>query len=215
MKRVENQDYYQILEVPHKASWGEIQKAYELAKATYSKGSLATYSLFDFSGRGRILDKIEEAYQILSHPEKRRKYDHALETLVVELASLPKDADALPPVPVATPPLFPAPTPIIQPPARMTIPAGENKIVSGKTLKALREKQGVSLDEIAEKTRINISYLEFMEANSFGSLPAPVYIISYLKQYAKIVALDNTILEGYMKEYQQWCNAPKQRERFQ
>ncbi|MEK7285851.1 MAG: helix-turn-helix domain-containing protein [Nitrospirota bacterium] len=78
LERLEHQDYYQILEVPYQATWGEIQKAYEFAKITYSQGALGSYSLFDFAERGTILDKIEEAYQILNHPENRRKYDQAL-----------------------------------------------------------------------------------------------------------------------------------------
>ena len=233
MKRVENQDYYQILEVSYKASWGEIQKAYELLKTTYSKGAMASYSLFDFTERGRILDKIEEAYHVLSHPEKRVKYDRALETIVPELVSAlaRKDAPSLsPPSPILfpAPPLDPLAAPLADPLAaplpapilivgtktEVTTHGVENEIVTGKTLKTLREKQGVSLQEIADKTRINISYLEFIEANSYGSLPAPVYIIGYLKQYAKIIALDNAIMEGYMKGYQQWRDSPKQRERF-
>jgi curved DNA-binding protein CbpA len=225
MKRVENQDYYQILEVSYKASWGEIQKAYELLKTTYSKGAMASYSLFDFTERGRILDKIEEAYHVLSHPEKRVKYDRALETIVPELVSALARKDApspSPPSPILSPapapnPLaapLPAPIPIVGTKTEVTTHGVESEIVTGKTLKTLREKQGVSLQEIADKTRINISYLEFIEANSYGSLPAPVYIIGYLKQYAKIIALDNAIMEGYMKGYQQWRDSPKQRERF-
>ncbi len=244
MKRVENQDYYQILEVPYHASWGEIQKAYELAKTTYSKGAMASYSLFDFTERGRILDKIEEAYQVLSHPEKRRKYDHALERLIPECAPVPAHAEPLAPAPLLPPQVagvapspqppipdvspLPLPTPafaaktetlVVAPPVETThaavkTAAVENEMATGRTLKALREQQGISLSDIAEKTRINISYLEFMESNSYGSLPAPVYVIGYLKQYAKFVALDNVVIEAYMKGYQQWCDSPKQSARF-
>ncbi|MBI3358943.1 MAG: helix-turn-helix domain-containing protein [Nitrospirae bacterium] len=212
MKRIENQDYYQILEVPYKASWGEIQKAYELAKTTYSKGAMASYSLFDFTERGRILDKIEEAYHVLSHPEKRRKYDQALASFIPESASVPWR----PNTPNSAPPLSP-PAPIVHTEtgvvtsATVTKVAVENEIVTGQTLKLLREKKGVSLQEISERTRINISYLELIESNSYGSLPAPVYMMSYLKQYAKIIALDSTIMEEYMKGYQRWCDSPRQR----
>lgn len=256
MKRVENQDYYQILEVPYKASWGEIQKAYELAKTTYSKGALATYSLFDFNERGRILDKIEEAYLVLSHPEKRVKYDRAIEVLLsssvganrADVATATATRTA---TPTATPTALPPPstagvtmpdvmktetgvvTPVsIATPISVTIPvevamlaghvspaghvasAVENEVVSGKTLKALREKKGVTLEQIADKTRININYLEFIEAGRYSSLPAPVYIVSYLKQYAKIIGIDSAILEEYMKTYQRWCDSPKPKERY-
>jgi curved DNA-binding protein CbpA len=224
MKRVENQDYYQILEVPYNASWGEIQKSYELVKATYSKGALATYSLFDFNERGRILDKIEEAYLVLSHPEKRAKYDRAIAVLLAESADAPLRVEtptAVPPTPPSTVGVMVVPTPVVKAEIKEAMPtdgaisvnvpthAVENDIVSGKILKGLREEQGITLDEIADKTRININYLEFIEASSYGSLPAPVYIMSYLKQYAKIVGIDSAMLEEYMKGYQRWCDSPK------
>ncbi len=233
MKHIENQDYYQILEVPYKASWGEIQKAYELAKMTYNKGSMATYSLFDFNERGRILDKIEEAYHVLSHPEKRVKYDHALETLIPAMAAMPVRVDA--PVPSLASVAPPAPAGHVAPAEVFTLsPASpvaaaateittsaevmvhvlETEVVSGKTLKALREKQGVTLDDIADKTRINLNYLEYIESDSYGSLPAPVYIMGYLKQYAKISGIDSAIMEEYMKSYQRWADAPKKIERY-
>ena len=239
MKRIENQDYYQILEVPYKASWGEIQKAYELAKLTYNKGALATYSLFDFNERGRILDKIEEAYHVLSHPEKRAKYDRALETFISGTSPTPSQRDASPPPGPVTPspvpafPKTPPPPPAVSVPTSIPVPipavimktsttghedmaavAAEKDVVSGRTLKTLREKQGVTLEDIADTTRINISYLQFIESNSYGSLPAPVYIISYLKQYAKMLGIDSAIVEGYMKSYQRWSDSPRKTERY-
>ncbi len=256
MKRIENQDYYQILEVSYKASWGEIQKAYELAKATYSKNAMAPYSLFDFAERGRILDKIEEAYLILNHPEKRVKYDYALAILLSEPASsappkqmispAPQQVLTLPETPSTTPEPITrvpisvqvslpeeekTPVPALAPavvieksvqavatsttkPSEISAPHLENDVVSGKTLKTMREQKGITLASIADKTLININYLEFIEANKYSSLPASVYIVGYLKQYAKIVGIDGSVMEEYMKTYQRWSDAPKPKERF-
>jgi curved DNA-binding protein CbpA len=221
LKRVEDQNYYQILEVPYQASWGEVQKGYELVKATYSKGAMASYSLFDFTERGTILDKIEEAYHVLSHPEKRYQYDQALSATVPELAKQQRPVPLLPLTPEAiaalrplsvapAAPAAPAPAtlaPLPAPdPVKTEIETAKEDSTAGARFRSLREKQGVSLAEIADKTRINIVYLEYIEANRYGALPAPVYVLGYLKQYAKIVGMDNAIVDQYMSEYQQWTD---------
>jgi cytoskeleton protein RodZ len=90
----------------------------------------------------------------------------------------------------------------------------EEDFITGQALKALRERNGVTLSEIADQTRININYLEFMEANSYSSLPAPVYVVGYLKQYARIAGLDNQVVDGYMRGYQKWLDTSKKRDRF-
>jgi flagellar biosynthesis protein FlhG len=215
LKRVEDQNYYQILEVTYHASWGEIQKGYELVKATYSKGAMASYSLFDFTERGTILDKIEEAYHVLSHPEKRCQYDRALSETVPELANQQRPVPLLPltpeailalrPLPAAPAPVTPAPLPAPDE-VKTKIETAKDNSTAGARFRSLREKQGVSLSEIADKTRINIAYLEYIEANRYGALPAPVYVLGYLKQYAKIVGVDHSIVDQYMSEYQQWID---------
>ncbi len=186
LKRLENQNYYQILEVPYKASWAEIQRAYELAKKTYSENAIASYSLFDVGERGRILEKVEEAYRVLSDPDKRQKYNQALHG--------PTESQAAP---------TSAPVSLLQ--AGDPIP----EVVTGEMMKVFREKKGISLEEIAERTRININYLQYIEVNRFESLPAEVYVYSYLKQYVKIVQCEETVAEGYMKGFRAWLKAPK------
>jgi cytoskeleton protein RodZ len=60
----------------------------------------------------------------------------------------------------------------------------------GEHLKAHREESGVSLEEIARRTRINLTYLEDLEEDRFDHLPAPIFTIGFLKQYADCVGLD-------------------------
>ncbi len=186
MKRFSDQNYYEILEVPYGATWGEIQKAYELAKKTYGKDSIASYSLFDQEDRALISKKIEEAYQTLINQEKRKQYDQGLANVVEEVAQrIAASAQE---------------APAVSPPEESL--SGE---ITGKTLKGMREKQGVSLQEIADRTRINITYLLSIEEDNFRTLPAEVYLRSYIHQYAKTLQWDSKkILEGYLKTYQRW-----------
>lgn len=68
-------NYYEVLEVPTTATPDEIYQGYQKAKNTYSGESLALYSLFTEEECAEQLDMIEEAYSILSIPDKRRQYD--------------------------------------------------------------------------------------------------------------------------------------------
>ncbi|MBI3542710.1 MAG: DnaJ domain-containing protein, partial [Deltaproteobacteria bacterium] len=71
----EAQSYYQILDVRPDASQNEIRQAYFRAKSAYGKDSAALYSLFDEHETRLVIEAIEQAYLVLSNPEKRKEYD--------------------------------------------------------------------------------------------------------------------------------------------
>lgn len=75
MKKVEEMNYYEILNLKKNASSQDVERAYHLGKATYSRDSLAHYSLLSDRERWYILRKIEEAYQNLNDAEKRKLYN--------------------------------------------------------------------------------------------------------------------------------------------
>ena len=72
----------------------------------------------------------------------------------------------------------------------------ENGVEAGPTvgerLKAAREAQGLSLEEVASRTRIPTRHLESIEASEWTRLPAPTYSIGFAKSYASAVGLDRT-----------------------
>jgi cytoskeleton protein RodZ len=55
----------------------------------------------------------------------------------------------------------------------------------GEFLRELRTRRGVSLDEIARKTRVAPRYLEALEADSLEDLPAPVFIRGFIRAYCQ------------------------------
>lgn len=71
----DNANYYDVLEVKPDASPQELRDAYLRLKGAYSKNSVALYTLFSKEETEGMLRRIEDAYLILSHPEKRREYD--------------------------------------------------------------------------------------------------------------------------------------------
>lgn len=77
-QKFEEWNHYQILDISPKADIKEIEKAYHLGKYTYRENSLAPYGLISDEARQFMLNRIEEAYRILSDPQKRETYDEAL-----------------------------------------------------------------------------------------------------------------------------------------
>lgn len=63
-----------------------------------------------------------------------------------------------------------------------------------------RNAKGISLSSIESSTKISVRFLEAIEAEDFDQLPGGVYTISYLRQYARLVGLDDTDLVRRYRE---------------
>lgn len=59
-------------------------------------------------------------------------------------------------------------------------------------LKAAREARGLSLDEVATKTRVPIRHLHHIDNGDWESLPAITYSVGFVRSYANAVGLDGT-----------------------
>lgn len=60
----------------------------------------------------------------------------------------------------------------------------------GPTLRAERDAQGMSLDQVAAGVRIRGKFLEAIETENWGELPAPTYAVGFVKGYADFLGLD-------------------------
>lgn len=69
----------------------------------------------------------------------------------------------------------------------------------GKRLKQIRESKGISLEEISQKTRIRLAYLEAIEADDFEVLPSKIQTRGFLRLYTHElgVELESLSVEGY------------------
>ena len=59
----------------------------------------------------------------------------------------------------------------------------------GAYLRGLREKQGMSVDELSRATRVLHHYLEALESDNIGSLPAPVFTKGFIRAYCQAVGV--------------------------
>jgi len=60
----------------------------------------------------------------------------------------------------------------------------------GAALKAAREARGLSLQQVAEATRIRQSYVEALEAMRLEALPSRPFTIGYVRAYAALLGMD-------------------------
>ena len=60
----------------------------------------------------------------------------------------------------------------------------------GEDLKNAREERGISLREAEESTKIRIKYLMALETEDFEEIPGRVYVIGFLRTYAKYLGMN-------------------------
>lgn len=218
MKKIENLDFYDLLEVSPSATTQEIHKAYERLKKIYDPNSIALYSLFTPEETATIHRRIEEAYRILIFEDKRKQYDASLKGLSEvpepaapastetpaphpEQPALP-DAETFRLTPPVETPRQPDPAPAPRTTGAINPPPEFNEEFTGPAIKSLREKIGQNLQAVAGMTKISIRYLELIEEENFQKLPARTYIRGFLMLYAKALGYDAEKLAGdYLKRY--------------
>jgi hypothetical protein len=233
LRRITEQSYYEILEIPRDAAASDIEKAYQRAKALYGPGTLATYTLVAPEEAALLTKRIEEARVILLDPVTRAGYDAGLPVESLQArgrepapppaspaASAPPPAGAaaepvappgevpepapaaaappLRPSPEAAPP--PAPPPleaVVEPAVRSPAPSPAQSYVvpddarwTGELLRRVRESRGLTLLQVAERTKVTRHHLENVEADRYDQLPAPVYLRGIIMSIAKELRLD-------------------------
>ena len=194
-----DKNYYEVLEVSIDADPREIRQSYIRAKNAYAPDGPALYSLMSRDECATILETVEEAYAILSDPDKRRQYDsaHGLnhgvnfqiprrthyrgeerERCMAREKTMPK---------IVTTKKFAL--------DYSANPQFDQEIdrtteFTGEFLKKIREYKNVDLPRMSELTRVSKTYLRYIESEEFDKLPAPVYVRGFIFQYAKCLKLN-------------------------
>lgn len=70
----------------------------------------------------------------------------------------------------------------------------------GDRLKAAREAKGMSLDEVANTTRVPIRHLQHIETGDWDALPAPTYSVGFARSYANAVGLNGVEVATELRE---------------
>ncbi len=190
MKLLEDLDHYEILELDVDATSEQVEKAYRMLQATYAPDSLAVYSLLDSSDVAAMNERVESAYQLLSNEEQRQEYDQSLKDMEESGGN------------------FEAVSPGLKAQLGDTDSQDEDEVepreFDGSGLRGARERKSISLEQVASMTKINSTYLRWIEDNSYDELPALVYVRGFVTSYARAIGLDpERVAASYMSHLEQ------------
>src|SRR6266849_5827920 len=191
MKPYQQQNYYELLELPTTASAAEIHSAYKRAMELHDPASAAMYALADPAQIEDLRNLLLRARDTLIDRSLRADYDRSL--------GLP-EADSAP-APLLSGTVEPESTPLNDEPAPLAAVAPvpvrarpkeipQNAEFNGELLRQIRESQGLSLVQVSERTRISVRHLENVEADRYDALPATVYLRGMVINLARELKLD-------------------------
>src|SRR5579859_4141304 len=138
---------YAVLGATRAASDEEIRRAYKRQREIYATGGLATVSLLDADQLAAAQRKLDEAYDTLLDPVRRRAYD---------LSTFPEPAPEVLSARTTRPALA-AEQLMLQDELQREI--GPDTEFSGSLLRKVRESQGIELVEISSRSKIARAHL--------------------------------------------------------
>lgn len=71
--------------------------------------------------------------------------------------------------------------------------------IAALDLPGSRRIKGISLEDIALRTKISLRFLRAIEAEEFELLPGGIFNTSYLRQYAAAIGMDESELISYYR----------------
>jgi flagellar biosynthesis protein FlhG len=176
----EEPTHYAVLGVTRSASDEEIRRAYKRQREIYATGGLATVSLLDGDQLTSAQRKLDEAYDTLLDPVRRRAYD---------LSTFPEPAPEVLSARTTRPALA-AEQVMLQEELQREI--GPDTEFSGALLRKVRESLAIEIADISGRTKIARAHLAAIEEERYGDLPAVVYTRGFLVELAKQLRLDPT-----------------------
>jgi curved DNA-binding protein CbpA len=193
LKKIDDLNFYELLEVSPDVNSQEIHKAYDRVRKVYEPNSIALYSLLSPDETDRIRHRIDEAYRTLIYDETRREYDRILRERHELPETPPKPKPRYQPPPIVAPPsqirsmerpplpsadnVLPAiPTVATPPPQPLQTPSANITDFTGPVIKLLRESKGLSLQGVADATKISARHLQHIEEEAFVKLPVRPYL---------------------------------------
>lgn len=186
-RTVPPESHHDLLEVDRGATDEEVRRAFKRAREIYAKDALATFGLFDPEELEVVRTRVEEAYDVLLDPARRRPYE--LSVFPIDESEEEEDEGK------AMRPTDLPPPPAITPDTDFT----------GSLIRQVRESQGVELKRISARTKVGLDYLEAIENDDFTSLPAPVYVRGFVTEFAKFLRLDAMhVSRTYVKRYKRF-----------
>jgi len=171
---------YAALGVERSANDEEVRRAYKRQREIYAPAGLATSSLLSEAQLRHELARLDEAYDTLLDPVRRRAYD---------LSTFPEANEPEALSARATRPALAAEQIMLQ--GELAREIGPETEFTGALLRKIRESQGIDIAEISARTKIARAHLVAIEEEHFDALPAVVYVRGFVSELAKFLRLDH------------------------
>ncbi len=210
--------FYEILDISTTATIEEIKESYARAKSTYSEENPALYGMVSGGEREDTLNLIEEAFKVLSNPEAKQQYDNSLDNNNGHLdkgrgsSEFTLNKNETNNIARAKQNSFEEQS------IKKLIETNKYQLsyevneefekqirestqFSGEFLQSIREYKQVSIEKMAEMTRISKNNIRNIELENMGPLPAIVYVRGFVYQYAKCLKLNpELVASSYMHQ---------------
>ena len=179
--------HYDLLEIERGASDEDIRRAYKRCREVYDHDSLCCYGLFEPHEIEKLRARLDEAFDVLVDPARRRPY---------ELSVFPDQPEPRP---------AERPEAVEEEPARPPPELTPDTQFTGAILRQVRESQRVTLHELTQRTKITTTYLKAIEDDDFAKLPELVFTGGFLRELARCLKLDaQQVSRTYLGRYRRF-----------
>jgi DnaJ-class molecular chaperone len=211
MKLYGEKNHYELLEIHPDVAPTEIRHAYKKLFDLYHDESIATYTFFSERERKEILSTLEKAYLILIDPESREIYDRNL----IEHGEMEEERKYAnhkknPSLMYDFKKTHLQGLVTIRDPEELKFCASQNpviqnilgqEIITGRDIKKIRTELKITLEEIAEATKVRIEMLRIIEEDKRGNFLPMVYMTGFLKSYVRYLHLEEDVIVNAFTKY--------------
>ena len=189
LRGVPGDGHHDLLEIERGASDEDIRRAFKRCREVYAHEALCCYGLFEPHEIEKLRARLDEAFDVLVDPARRRPYELSVfadepEPKPAEEGPRPEDG-----------------------PARAAPDIAPDTQFTGELLRHVRESQRVTLQEIHKRTKISLTYLRAIEDDDYGRLPEVVYAGGFLRELARHLKLDpQQVSRSYVGRYKRFLD---------
>jgi len=179
--RVGEPTLYDTLGVTRGATDEEIRRASRHKRELFAPDSLPLSGIVFGDELSREQTRIAEAHDTLLDPVRRRAYDLSVfpESETSSAPDSERETSA-------------AADELAMMQAELAREITPETQFTGALLRRVRESQGKELQELSNKTKISIAFLQAIEEEEYTLLPALVYTRGFVQEVAKLLGLDPT-----------------------